>query len=81
VGQSLREKPSGRSGAAEKDDERMALKILTRAGDMPDGKDNLEIHAHTKWKRAILFNFFFVTLRNTNPQKNSIRRSFAAAPR
>jgi hypothetical protein len=26
--------------AAEKDDERMALKILTRAEDMPDGEDN-----------------------------------------
>ena len=38
--------------AAEKGDEGMALKILTRAEDMPDGKDNLESHAHIKWKRA-----------------------------
>jgi len=42
-----------------------ALKILTRAEDMADGKDNLETHAHTEWKRAIkkdhqsLHNFFF----------------------
>jgi hypothetical protein len=38
--------------AAEKGEEGMALKILTRAEDMADGKDNLESHAHTKWKRA-----------------------------
>jgi hypothetical protein len=42
--------------AAEKDNEGMALKILTRAEDMPDGEDNLEGHAHTKWKRTFLFN-------------------------
>jgi len=40
--------------AAEKGDEGMALKILARAEDMADGRDNLESHAHTKWKRAIL---------------------------
>jgi hypothetical protein len=39
--------------AAEKSDEGMALKILTRAEDMVDGKDKLESHAHTKWRRAI----------------------------
>jgi hypothetical protein len=43
--------------AAEKDDEGMALKILTRAEDMPDGKDNLESHAHTKWNRTIQANY------------------------
>jgi hypothetical protein len=37
--------------AAEKGDEGMALKIRTRAEDIPDGKDSLESHAHTKWKR------------------------------
>jgi hypothetical protein len=30
------------SGAAEKGDEGMALKIRTRAEDIPDGEDNLE---------------------------------------
>jgi hypothetical protein len=43
------------SAAAEKDGEGMALKIRTRAKDMPDGKDNLESQSHTKWKRARLF--------------------------
>jgi hypothetical protein len=38
--------------AADKDEERVALKILTRSEDMPDGKDNLEIHAHLKRKRV-----------------------------
>jgi hypothetical protein len=40
--------------AAEKNDEGMASKILTRAEDLPDDKDNLESHAYTKWKRANL---------------------------
>jgi hypothetical protein len=40
---------------AEKDDEGMALKILTQAKDMPDGKDKLKSYAYTKWKRAPLF--------------------------
>ncbi len=31
---------------AEKSDEGMALKIRTRAEDMPDGKDNLENHTY-----------------------------------
>jgi hypothetical protein len=44
--------------AAEKGGEGMALKILTRAEDMADGKDNLENHAHTKWKRSVCFFFF-----------------------
>jgi len=35
----------------------MALKILTRAEDMPDGKDNLEYLANTKWKRTIKIKF------------------------
>jgi hypothetical protein len=39
--------------AAEKGDEGMALKILIRAEDMVDAKENLESHAHTKWRRAI----------------------------
>jgi len=30
----------------------MALKILTRAEDMADGKDNLESHVYTKWRRT-----------------------------
>jgi hypothetical protein len=38
--------------AAEKGGEGMALKIITKAEDMPDGEDNLESHAHTKWKIA-----------------------------
>jgi len=42
--------------AAEKGDEGMALKIITRAEDMADGKDNLESHAHTKWRRTTFFN-------------------------
>jgi hypothetical protein len=41
--------------AAEKGDEGMALKILTRAEDMADGKVNFESHAHTKWKRISCF--------------------------
>ncbi len=41
--------------AAEKDDEGMALKIRTRAEDMPDDKDKLESYAYIKWKRAPLF--------------------------
>jgi hypothetical protein len=45
-------------GAAEKDDEGMALEILTRVEDMPDGIDNLESHIHTKWKRTTNFNWF-----------------------
>jgi hypothetical protein len=45
-------------GAAEKDEEGMALKILTRVEDMPDGIDNLESHIHTKWKRTGYFNWF-----------------------
>jgi hypothetical protein len=45
-------------GAAEKDDEGMALKILTRVEDMTDGIDNLESHIHTKWKRTGYFNWF-----------------------
>jgi len=44
------------SAAAEKGGEGMALKILTRAEDIPDGEDNLESQAHTKWKRAIYSN-------------------------
>jgi hypothetical protein len=44
------------SGAAEKDDEGMALKIRSGAEDKPDGKDNLESQAHTKWKRSDNFN-------------------------
>jgi hypothetical protein len=40
------------SAAAEKGDEGMALKILTRAEDIPGGKDYLESQAHTKWKRT-----------------------------
>jgi hypothetical protein len=34
-------------GAAEKDEEGTALKILTRAEDMPDGEDNFDRHACT----------------------------------
>ena len=41
--------------AAEKDDEGMALKILTQAEDMSDGKDKLESYAYTKSKRAPTF--------------------------
>jgi hypothetical protein len=33
-------------GAGEKDKEGRALKILTRAEDMPDGEDNLDRHAY-----------------------------------
>ena len=43
------------SAAAEKGGEGMALKIRTQAEDMPDGIDNLESHAHAKWKRATFF--------------------------
>ncbi len=42
-------------GAAEKDDEGMALKILTRAEDMPYGEDKLDRYAYIKRKRAPLF--------------------------
>jgi hypothetical protein len=38
--------------AAEKHDEGMALKILTRAEDMSDGRDNLWSQTHTIWKRS-----------------------------
>jgi hypothetical protein len=41
------------SAAAEKSEEGMALKILTRAEDIPDGKDNLENQANIKWKRTV----------------------------
>jgi hypothetical protein len=34
----------------------MAIKILTTAKDIPDGKDNPEIHTHTKRKRIIEMN-------------------------
>jgi hypothetical protein len=34
-------------GAAEKDEEGTALKILARAKDMPDGENNLDRHAYT----------------------------------
>jgi hypothetical protein len=53
--------------AAEKADEGMALKILTRAEDMADGKDNLESHAHTKWKRASKINSILQGI--TSPQE------------
>jgi hypothetical protein len=43
------------TAAHEKDDEGMALKILTRTEDMPDGEDDLDWHAYTHWKRAPLF--------------------------
>jgi hypothetical protein len=33
-------------GAAAKDEEGTALKILIRAEDMPDGEDNLDRHAY-----------------------------------
>jgi len=42
--------------AAEKGDEGMALKIRIRAEDMADGKDNLDIRAHIKWKRVCKIN-------------------------
>jgi hypothetical protein len=43
-------------GAAEKDDERMALKILTAAEDLLDGKDNLEIHTTQNGREPICLN-------------------------
>ena len=33
----------------------MALKILTQAEDMPDGKNKLENYAYAKWKRDPTF--------------------------
>ncbi len=41
--------------AAEKDGVGMALKILTRAEDMPDGKSKLESHTYTRGKRPPTF--------------------------
>jgi hypothetical protein len=42
----------------EKGGKGMALKIRARAESMPDGTDNLEIRAHTKWKRLNFSNGF-----------------------
>jgi hypothetical protein len=38
--------------AAEKGGKGMALKILTRAEDMADGKNSLESQAYTKWNKT-----------------------------
>jgi hypothetical protein len=40
------------SAAAEKGEEGMALKIRTRAEDMPDGQIHKETYAHTEWQRT-----------------------------
>jgi hypothetical protein len=47
------------SAAAEKNGEGMALKIRTKAEDMPGGLMHIETGNHTKWKRS---------------KKNNIRR-------
>jgi len=55
--------------AAERDDEGMALKILTRAEDMPAGKDNLESYASIKWKKSLKHNFHNRGERNEKEQR------------
>jgi len=37
---------------AEKGGKGMALKIRARAESMPEGRENLDVHSHTKWKRS-----------------------------
>jgi hypothetical protein len=45
-------------------DERMALKILTAAADLLDGKDNLEIHTTQNGREPIYLTILYFSLDN-----------------